>query len=134
MTSTITLTLSLPEGCPEGTIIRYTTNGSEPTNTSTVYSNPITISSTRTIRAKLFCEGYLSPRSTTHSYIFFSRDVTLPVVSIVTDNKYFYDNKLGIYVQGTYKNGTPNYKYDWRRPINFEYFEGTDNGSILNQL
>lgn len=132
--SAITLTLSLPEGCPEGTIIRYTTNGSEPTNTSTVYSNPITISSTRTIRAKLFCEGRLSSRSTTHSYIFFSRDVTLPVVSIVTDSRYFYDSKLGIYVQGSYKNGTPNYKFDWRRPINFEYFEGTDNGSILNQL
>ena len=132
--SAISLTLSLPSDCPEGTVIRYTTNGSEPTKESTVYSGPITINSTRTIRAKLFCEGYLSPRSTTHSYIFFGRNLTLPVISIVTDNKYFYDNKIGIYVQGTYGGGKANYKYDWRRPINIEYFEGTDTESILNQI
>lgn len=128
------LKLSLPDDCPEGTVIRYTTNGSEPTKESPVYTSPITISSTCTIRAKLFCEGFLSPRSTTHSYIFFNRTLTLPVVSIVTDNKFFYDNQQGIYVQGTYNSGKANYKYDWRRPINFEYFEGTDTESTLNQL
>ncbi len=132
--SIFSLTLSLPDGCPEGTVIRYTTNGSEPTRESAKYSNPITINTTRTIRAKLFCEGYLSPRSTTHSYIFLNRSLTLPVVSIVTDDKFFYDNKLGIYVQGTYGGGQANYKYDWRRPINFEYFEGMNTESILNQL
>lgn len=130
----IQLVLSLPDDSPEGSVIRYTTNGSEPTEGSSTYTGPITINTTRTIRAKLFCDGYLSPRSTTHSYIFFPHELTLPVVSIVTDNKYFYDNKIGIYVEGTYGGGKKNYEYDWRRPINFEYFEGEETESILNQL
>ena len=132
---THTLTLSLPEGTPAGAVIRYTTNGTEPTAASTKYTNPITFSKNRIIRAKIFCDGYLSPRSTAHSYIFFtSRDLTLPVVSIITDDKYLNDNKIGIYVDGTYQSGKKNYEFDWRRPINFEYFENGNEKSQLNQL
>ncbi|MDE5814608.1 MAG: CotH kinase family protein [Muribaculaceae bacterium] len=133
-TETFSLTLSLPEDAPEGSVIRYTLDGKEPTEKSPLYSNPIQVSVTRTVRAKLFCEGYLSPRSTTHSYIKHPREVTLPVVSIVTNKDYFYDNKLGIYVQGNYTDHTPNYEYDWRRPINYEYFEGPGIPSSINQL
>ncbi|MBQ9677156.1 MAG: CotH kinase family protein [Prevotella sp.] len=130
-----TLTLSLPEGTPDGAEIRYTTNGSEPTKTSTLYSNPITFSSNRVIRAKIFCDGYMSPRSTVQSYIFFTdRAPTLSVVSIVTDNKYLNDNKIGIYVDGTYQSDKKNYEFDWRRPINFEFFENGNEESKLNQL
>lgn len=128
------LGISLPKGCPPGTVIRYTTTGEEPTAKSTIYTTPIKISDTRIIRAKLFCEGYLSPISTSHSFIFFPRKLTLPVVSIVTDDKYFYDSKLGIYVDGNYSSGNKNYKYDWRRPINFEFFERVDQESRINQL
>ena len=132
---THTLTLSLPEGTPEGAEIYYTINGSEPTINSTRYTSPITFSSNRIIRAKIFCDGYLSPRSTVQSYIFFtSRQLTLPVVSIVTDNKYMNDPKIGIYVNGTYQSGTNNYEFNWRRPINFEFFEKENEKSILNQL
>lgn len=130
------LTISLPAGSPEGTVIRYTTNGSEPTASSTVFSSAINIGSTTVVRAKLFCDGYLSPRSTTQSYIFFpsNRALTLPVVSIVTDDRYLNDPKIGIYVDGTYQSGTENYRFDWRRPINFEYFETKEKASELNQL
>lgn len=130
----VTLELSTPEGTPEGTVIRYTTDGSEPTETSSAYNTSLKFTKTTVVRAKLFCDGYLSPRSTTHSYLFHGRDVTLPVVSIVTDKKYFYDNQIGIYVQGNYTQGTANYEYDWRRPINYEYFEGADTESAINQL
>ena len=132
----VTLTLSVPEGSPEGANIRYTLDGSEPTAGSTPYTSPITINANRVVRAKLFCDGYLSPRSTTHSYIFFpsNRALTLPVVSIVTDDKYLNDPKIGIYVAGTYQSGKENFKFDWRRPINFEYFEGEGEESALNQL
>ena len=131
---TFDLELSLPEEAPEGTVIRYTLDGKEPSETSIIYSSPIHISVTRTVRAKLFCEGYLSPRSTTHSYIRHPREMTLPVVSIVTNRDYFYDNKLGIYVKGNYTNHTPNYEYDWRRPVNIEYFDAPDTESAINQL
>ena len=132
--ASLQLTLSLPEGSPEGTVIRYTTDGSEPISTSTIYNAPLIINTTRIIRAKLFCAGYLSPRSTTQSYIFFPRDFTLPVISIVTDNKYLNDNKIGIYVAGNYKNGQKNYSFNWRRPINFEFFLHEGMESDINQL
>ena len=131
----LSLTLSMPEGTPSGAEIRYTTNGAEPTKTSTKYENPITVGSTRVIRAKIFCDGYLSPRSTAQSYIFFdSRQLTLPVVSIMTDNRYLNDQKIGIYVDGTYESGKKNYEFNWRRPINIEYFEQGNEPSKLNQL
>lgn len=130
----VTLELSLPENTPDGTVIRYTTDGTEPTESSLAYTGPLNITKSTVVRAKLFCDGYLSPRSTTHSYINHGREVTLPVVSIATDRSYFYDNKIGIYVQGNYKPGTANYEFDWRRPINYEYFEGADTESVINQL
>ena len=95
------LELSLPEGS-EGAEIRYTTDGSEPTRTSNLYQKPISISNTTVVKAKLFLDGKLSPRSTAQSYIFFPRDITLPVISVSTDKKYFYDSKIGIYVDGNY--------------------------------
>lgn len=46
-----------------GATIRYTTNSSEPTSSSTVYSSPINVSSTTTIKAKAFKDGW-TPSST----------------------------------------------------------------------
>ena len=130
----ITLELSLPTDTPEGTVIRYTLDGTEPTQESTAYSSPISISDTKVVRAKLFCDGYLSPRSTTASYIYHNREVTLPVISIVSNDKYFYDNQTGIIVDGKYDSSKKNYEFDWRRPINLEYFESANANSQLNQL
>ncbi len=130
----LTLTLSLPEDAPEGCVIRYTTDGSEPTQESKIYTSRIALSSTTVIRAKLFCEGWLSPRSTTHSYIFLSREMTLPVFSITSDNSYFYDEKKGILVAGTYNPEKKNYQHDWRRPVNLEFFTAAKQASQLNQL
>lgn len=132
--NSFSLTLTVPEGSPEGTEIRYTTDGSEPTQNSALYGSEIAVRTTQTIRAKLFCPGYLSPRSTTHSYIFLGRDMTLPVISIVTNNKYLTDSKIGILVDGNYSNAQKNYRYDWRRPINLELFTAAGQESALNQL
>ena len=128
------LELSLPEGTPEGAEIYYTLNGSEPTTNDTKYTAPIPIGQSSVVRAKIFCEGYLSPRSLTQSYLFHPRDITLPVISIATDDKYLNDPQIGIYVEGTYSSSQHNYEYDWRRPINLEYFEGEAQESKLNQL
>lgn len=134
-TSRITLHLSMPEGTPENAVIRYTTDGTEPTESSNQYNgNALTIKCNSVVRAKIFCEGYLSKRSTCHSYISHGRDVTLPVISMVTDNTYFYDNKIGIYVGGSYNPDQENYKYDWRRPVNLEYFVPGEDESVINQL
>jgi hypothetical protein len=125
-----TLSLSVPDDSPEGTTICYTLNGTEPSAHSTPYTAPITISGSCVIRARLFCEGWLSPRSVTQSYIFFPRRLTLPVVSIVTDNRYLNDSRIGIFTNNG--NGKRN---DWRRPINIEFFmDGENTPANLNQL
>ncbi len=130
-----TIELSMPEGTPEGAVIRYTRDGSEPTESSTQYNGgKIRITTSSAIRAKLFCEGYLSPRSTTQSYIFLGRDMTIPVVSMTTNSSYFFDNKIGIYVEGNYEAGVKNYEYEWRRPVNIEYFPAAGTEAAINQL
>ncbi|MBP5386301.1 MAG: CotH kinase family protein [Prevotella sp.] len=127
---TIQLTLSMPEGTPDGTVIRYTTDGKEPTASSTAYRDPISINSNKVIRAKLFCDGYLSPISTAQSYIFLDREMTIPVISIVTDDRYMNDNAIGIIRNNTSKDN----KKDWRRPINIEMFDAPGSESVINQL
>jgi len=125
------LVLSLPADAPAGTQIRYTTDGTEPVATSRLYTSPIWIGSTTKVRAKLFCDGYLSPRSTTHSYIFLGREMTMPVVSMVTVGDYFYSEKLGIYNEA---NNGVSARNDWRRPVNVEIFWKQGEKSVINQL
>ena len=122
------ISVSVPQDAPPGTIIRYTLDGSEPDENSPGSSTiTLAIDTTTVIRAKLQCQGYISPVSTTHSYIFHPRETTLPIWSIVIDEDYLYGTERGILVD-------PNYKQDWRRPLNIEYFEGRDKEAIINQL
>ncbi len=126
----VSLELSLPEDAPAGTKIVYTTDGKEPTEKSNVYKDPIKFSDSRVIRAKLICDGYMSPRSVAQSYLFLGREMTLPVVSLVTDNDYFYGSKIGIYNS----NNNSDNRLDWRRPLNIEYFAAPGEESKINQL
>lgn len=130
----ITLNITAPDDAPAGTIVRYTTDGTEPTADSRQCVNGFTVNQTTIVRAKLFCDGYLSPRSTAQSYIFFPREMTLPVVSMTCPRSYFYDNKIGIYVDGNYSSSQKNYEYDWRRPINLEIFWEPGKEAVINQL
>lgn len=62
----VELTSSTP-----GAIIRYTTNGNTPTaTTGTLYTGPITIDKTTTLRAAAFREGYQDNAVVTHTYLF----------------------------------------------------------------
>ncbi|MCQ2223851.1 MAG: CotH kinase family protein [Bacteroidaceae bacterium] len=128
---TLEVALSMPEGTPEGAVIRYTTDGSEPTESSKQYTTSLTITKSTVLRAKAFAAGWLSPRSITQSYICMDRDVTLPVFSLTTDKKHFYDSSTGILASA---NVTDKNK-EWRRPVNVEFFEDTNlEASAINQL
>ena len=129
-----TLTITAPVDAPEGTVVRYTTDGTEPTEQSRQCVNGFNVSRTTIVRAKLFCNGYLSRRSTAQSYIFFPRKMTLPIVAMTCDKRYFYDNKLGIYVEGNYSSNKKNYEYNWRRPVNVEIFMEPGEEAVVNQL
>ena len=126
------LELSLPEGAPEGTVIRYTTDGSEPTSKSTKYTNPINIGKTKVIRAKLFCDGWLSPMSTAQSYIFHPREITLPIFSVQTNDKYLNDKEIGLFANNNSKEDKKT--HDWRRPVMIEFFPVGSDDSAFNQL
>ena len=63
---TVTIVCDTP-----GAQIRYTTDGSTPTATSgKIYTTPVTITTTTTLRACAFKPGYLSPAVDTQTYIF----------------------------------------------------------------
>ena len=126
------LELSLPDGAPEGTVIRYTTDGSEPTSKSTQYTNPINITKTKVIRAKLFCDGWLSPMSTAQSYIFHPKEITLPIFSVQTNDKYLNDKEIGLFANNNSKEDKKT--HDWRRPVMIEFFPAEGNNSAFNQL
>ncbi|MCI9286215.1 MAG: hypothetical protein HFJ91_10630 [Muribaculaceae bacterium] len=70
----VELTLTCPADAPAGAAIHYTLDGSAPTGVSDVYTTPLHISESTTVRAVLVAEGYMSPLPTTHSYIFHPRE------------------------------------------------------------
>lgn len=136
-TNSLTLTLSLPVNAPANTTLCYTLDGSEPTSDNGIIAvEPVslTIDSTTIVRAKLLNDNYLSPRAVTQSYLFLGHSTNLPILSLTTDSRYWNDSQIGILVEGTYSQDTANYNYDWRRPINLEYFPAADDLAQLNQL
>jgi hypothetical protein len=52
----------------QGTTIRYTTDGSIPTSASTIYSSPIALSQTITVKAQAFQQNWTSSPVISHTY------------------------------------------------------------------
>jgi hypothetical protein len=107
-----------------GGTVRYTLDGSEPTESSAIYSGPVTISKTCVLRARIFQDGFIPGKVMSASYFINEgfENMHLPVVSIATDPANFWDSKKGIYVQ--------DYKPDWEVPVNFELFETNDSTNV----
>ena len=71
---------------PAGSSIRYTTNGSDPTNTSTLYSGPIAVPATTVIRARIYSNNpQLLPGFIETNTYFIDEEHTVPVISIAGD-------------------------------------------------
>ena len=109
--------------------IRYTLDGSLPLATSPLYTNPIAISQTTNLRARVFVNNFIPGKPTTHTY-FINEGLEsrkLPVVSITADDGYFWDADTGLYVQS--------FKPTWEYPINIELFENDgSNRAAFNEL
>lgn len=125
---------------PDGTTLRYTTDGSTPTllHGSTSIDGVFLIEKTTVLRMRLFADDMLPSGVLTRTYIYKDRNYYLPIVAVTTDPKNLYDNMIGCYTDG--KNGVvgrgltvkSNLNMDWVRPINFEYI--TQNGEmVINQ-
>jgi hypothetical protein len=79
-TSGFTVSLSTTE--PDSKI-RYTINGSEPLASSPIYTNPISVASTKIIKARVFSnDATILPGLIEFNTYFINEDFTLPVVSI----------------------------------------------------
>lgn len=132
-------TFSLESGFYDGSVnveltqqnkgkIYYTTDGSIPTTNSPVYSQPIPVSETTVIRARALENNKFLSSTVNHTFLI-NENISLPVVSIAIDNKYLYDDQIGIYVIGTDDEGNPNPPKDrtktnfyqpWLRPAGIE--------------
>lgn len=113
--------------------VRYTTDGSEPTEESELMSGELQITQSTVIRLRAFADGHVPSPTVTYSFLFLEREATLPVFSIVVPPDDLYDEQYGIMANGNYSEGTPNYLFDWRRAAHVDYFD-TDNTQLLNQL
>ena len=95
--------------CPTpGAEIRYTTDGSEPTRSSPLFTVPLTVASTRLFRVAAFKSNYLPSKTVTHSYFFNLSPAlrSLPVLSIVTASNHLYGPTGILGIQGgTYASG-----------------------------
>ncbi len=112
--------------CPNAEI-HYTTDGSTPTKESPLYTAPITITQTVTIRAKAWREGYMPSDDSAGSYVVGTRH-TLPVMFLSTDPANLYDYHTGIFADGpgyteTFPHVGANYWKDWERPVHVEYVD-----------
>ena len=128
---------------PEGTTLRYTTDGSAPTAThgATSAGGIFTVNETTVYRFVLVAEDKLPSPVVTRTFIRNDHNLQIPVLAIATHPDNLYDNTIGVYTKGT--NGVPgngqgdacNWNMDWERPVNVEYLvkeEGTYR-PVLNQ-
>ncbi len=113
-----------------GVTIRFSTDNSDPDQSSTVYTGPITVDKTMAVRARAFKSGHAPSQIKTKSYLF-DASASLPVVMITTDPDNLYDDEIGIYTVGTNgidvgfcsDNMPVNYWQDWERPAHITFFE-----------
>ena len=122
--SGFTLELS---GAKEGDLIKYTTNGSEPSINAFTYTVPISISANKVVKATIFRPSYISSPVVTNSYLI-GTNHDLPVLSLSFASKDFFDEKEGIYSYGLdYEENFPhfgaNFWEDRERPIHLTFFE-----------
>ncbi|MBR3099593.1 MAG: CotH kinase family protein [Clostridia bacterium] len=105
---------------PEGTVLRYTTDGDTPTAKSKAFpADGLTLKKTAALRVRAFREDCVPSETVSASY-FINDDPLTPIVSLITDDKYLFSKKTGILVKGT--GSIPNYSKGWEYPTNIEYY------------
>lgn len=83
---------------PGADAVRYTTNGSHPTASSALYTDPIRISSTTGVRARAFYSDKEPSQATSGSFFFSNiEDRDIPVMNVVIDPDDLFSPTTGIY-------------------------------------
>ena len=112
----------------EGVVIRYTTDGSEPTSSSRRYDGPIDVEESGSVRARSFKSDFAPSFVVTQSYLI-DEELNLPAAFIAAAPEDFFDDEVGIYVAGT--NGVlgncatepKNWNRPWEKRCHFTLIE-----------
>lgn len=95
----------------EDAVIRYTTDGSTPDENSTIYTEPFTLTSTSTVKAKAWKEGFTASNISTKTYNFpvpvaniaefkaANTTTSNTVYKITGDVTFVYENGSNFYIQ-----------------------------------
>ncbi len=136
--------MSLVITVPSGTTVRYTTDGSAPTNTSTAYAGPITLQNNTTFKARAFPNaiGLFPSEVIVRNFIFLdatTRDFNsnLPILIMSTDGRTMVESVAAGFprTKGTFAvfdtfRGRSSFgrKPDYIGPADFEVFGQTSAG------
>ena len=113
--------VTVQASCPENASLRYTLDGSTPTEKSKSFPEKgLEIKKTSVLRIRAFGTGAVPSDVVSASY-FINEDRPVPVISLITDNQYLFDNKTGALVRGSNAD-YPNYEKEWEYPINIEFY------------
>ncbi len=123
-------TFSGPPGQPTPTMtLRFTTDGSEPTPSSAVFTGFWNPDETTVLSIRAFAEGALPSATVDRSYFIGEPQSGLQTVSIITDPDHLWDWNTGIYVMGPnagqdYPHMGANFWQPWSRESRLEWFDG----------
>lgn len=78
----------------EGAVIRYTTDNSNPTDSSPLYTGPISVSSNTTLKAKAFKVDMTDSAVATATYVISDRPVPVPGEKLLVGYWHNFDNNL----------------------------------------
>ncbi|MDR2571410.1 MAG: lamin tail domain-containing protein [Oscillospiraceae bacterium] len=113
-----------------GAVIRYTTDGSIPTDSSPIYTKPIEIVTNTVVRAINFTPGMIPSPALGRTYLVdASHDI--PVVTLISDPAGLFSASTGIFANGFgWTEGHPNFGANfwqqWTREAHFAFYEGAD--------
>lgn len=92
-TTTQQITLSAPNS---NAVVRYTLDGTDPTFSSLLAGEPITIFRNYTLKARVYETGKLPGKVIVQTY-FIGENIDMPVVSIITNSDHLNDFDFGIF-------------------------------------
>ncbi|MBR5289054.1 MAG: lamin tail domain-containing protein [Clostridia bacterium] len=84
---------------PANTIVRYTTDGSDPDENSTIYFEPIELEKTTVIRARAYRDGVQPSQVVSQTYMI-SVYHTMPIICITTDPDNMWNEETGMFAYG----------------------------------